>query len=803
MCHLILKRLVLLAATLLMITAIEVTQASGPNQPPQEALSQQAIEEMLVRYNVDTNLMVIKPSAYKSAVAGKRLYLPSSFDLRNVGGTNYVTAVKWQSGGTCWTHGTMAAIECNLLMTGTWAAAGEESEPNLAEYHLDWWNAFNQHWNPDRNPPQGGGLVVHMGGDYLVSTAYLGRGDGAVRDVDGQYYDSPPDYDEISYHYYYPRDVIWLTAGEMLENTDAIKEAVMTHGAVGTCMCYDTAFMRDYCHYQPPTDRTPPNHAIAIVGWDDAKETQAMLPGAWLCKNSWSRYWGFGGYFWISYYDKYSCQHPEMGAVSFQNVEPMAYGYVYYHDWHGWRDTKSDCQAAVNAFRAENSLLLTSASFYTTEDLAGYTVRVFDTMVGRELAGELSSVSGQAEHLGLHTVDLDRALRFAFGDDFYISVEMSAGGYAYDRTSEVPVLLAGAEQGTIVVSASAAGQSYYRSGTDWLDLHDLDATANFCIKGLAKDTGYLDVQNAIGQPPHEAGFNLLWGQGEVTSCTWSFSDGGTAEGTSVTHQFLSPGCYDVSVEAATATESISCLEKGRVLVHADTLSFGNGRFTEGIARVDVVVRNYIPVSHIVLPFAYGGPVPVCFDSLSFVGLRADGLMEKTIPSWVPQWNVATVELVGIGESTLPPGDGPVASLYFTYTGSGESGSNPVAVTSYTTHVFQVLSPFGQYAPTPTINAGSLTYTCCVERVGDANGEGGDDPTIGDVSLMIDALFITASEAVLLTEPACIEEADINLSSQNAPSHWPPVWDDITIGDISALIDALFITADLSILPNCP
>jgi len=98
---------------------------------------------------------------------------------------------------------------------------------------------------------------------------------------------------------------------------------------------------------------------------------------------------------------------------------------------------------------------------------------------------------------------------------------------------------------------------------------------------------------------------------------------------------------------------------------------------------------------------------------------------------------------------------------------------------------------------------AVDWGCCSGRVGDANGMGGDDPTIGDISLLIDALFITASETVLLTEPACIEEADINLSSQSAPVHWPPVFADITIGDISALIDALFIRADLSILPSCP
>jgi len=94
------------------------------------------------------------------------------------------------------------------------------------------------------------------------------------------------------------------------------------------------------------------------------------------------------------------------------------------------------------------------------------------------------------------------------------------------------------------------------------------------------------------------------------------------------------------------------------------------------------------------------------------------------------------------------------------------------------------------------------YGCCEGRVGDANGLSGDEPTIGDVSLIIDALFITATEAPLTTPPACMAEADINLSSQNPPAHWPPVYDDITVGDISALIDYLFITGSSLGLPAC-
>jgi len=78
---------------------------------------------------------------------------------------------------------------------------------------------------------------------------------------------------------------------------------------------------------------------------------------------------------------------------------------------------------------------------------------------------------------------------------------------------------------------------------------------------------------------------------------------------------------------------------------------------------------------------------------------------------------------------------------------------------------------------------SLSVSCCVDRVGDANNSAADEPTIGDVSTMIDALFISGDPAVI----TCLEEADINQSG--GPN---PVIDDITIGDISILIDYLFI-----------
>lgn len=87
-------------------------------------------------------------------------------------------------------------------------------------------------------------------------------------------------------------------------NRTAIKQAIIDNGVVMTSFWVDhnRGFDSSGKFYHYPSSR--PNHAVAIVGWDDNKMVRTPAGssrGAWLVKNSWGTDSGDRGYFWGSY----------------------------------------------------------------------------------------------------------------------------------------------------------------------------------------------------------------------------------------------------------------------------------------------------------------------------------------------------------------------------------------------------------------------------------------------------------------------------------------------------------------------
>lgn len=87
----------------------------------------------------------------------------------------------------------------------------------------------------------------------------------------------------------------YVGSSQGVPSTAAIKAAIYKYGSVSACVYADSSFQAYKSGVFSSYDRlSQPNHAIMLVGWDDAK-------GAWLLKNSWSGRWGVDGFMWIKY----------------------------------------------------------------------------------------------------------------------------------------------------------------------------------------------------------------------------------------------------------------------------------------------------------------------------------------------------------------------------------------------------------------------------------------------------------------------------------------------------------------------
>ncbi len=336
-------------------------------------------------------------------------------------------------------------------------------------------------------------------------------------------------------------------------------------------------------------------------------------------------------------------------------------------------------------------------------------------------------------------------------------------------------------------------------GTSWGESGYMKIAYGCCQVGYA--ACYIDyrpvevsVTNDFGPAPLTASFQSNTPGETVIGCTWDFGDGETSTEMNPIHLYDQPGCFTVKLTVNTASGNLVKICPNLVSAYADTLAGAAVHLLSGgPVRLDVAARNYLTLNKMIIPFSWSGSWNLRYDSFSVASARTSYFDQASLLSMDVSNKRATIILSAGSQAPLAAGEGTVLSLWFTAPAS-PAGMNTVPFTDYASYSPEFTSSSLTYRPSLTNGYfyTDVAVSCCNGRVGDANGIGGDEPTIGDVSALIDAKFISGSCTGILS---CLPEADVNQSGGTNPT-----CDDITIGDISVLIDNLFITAKP--LPNC-
>jgi len=240
-------------------------------------------EEIAAREGQPEGMAAAARSAFGqqvTAISAPGVSLPAAFDLRDVGGSNYVTPIKDQGGcGSCVAFGTVASMESTAGYTrGAPGLALDLSEAHLYFVHA---KARGYTCATGSYPDDLYSDAVNKGVTFDDYFPYSDTGSGSLNA------DWP---NRLA-------NAVGLI--DVTGNPPAIKQHIYSYGAVATCfVVYNDFFHYRSGVYRHTTDQVAGGHCVAIVGWDDTQ-------GCWIAKNSWGPGWGDSGFFRIAYGDSF------------------------------------------------------------------------------------------------------------------------------------------------------------------------------------------------------------------------------------------------------------------------------------------------------------------------------------------------------------------------------------------------------------------------------------------------------------------------------------------------------------------
>jgi len=253
------------------------------DQVPKRKTTIQVPEIALVANLGNPNPSLMRPAALlsttpKNVIASGSLQLAASFDWRNANGQNYVSPVKNQgSCGSCWAFGTVAPLEAKLLISG--GGLADLSEQYLISCNNSGWGCSGGWWAHDYHHDKKVSAELEAGSVLESIFPYTASSSAC----------NPP-------HAHYQKIESWKYVGSAagVPSVEAIKNAIATNGPVAAAVCVGSAFSSYHSGIFSTDEKNvcktgQVNHAVVLVGWDDATDT-------WIMKNSWGTGWGESGY---------------------------------------------------------------------------------------------------------------------------------------------------------------------------------------------------------------------------------------------------------------------------------------------------------------------------------------------------------------------------------------------------------------------------------------------------------------------------------------------------------------------------